>query len=189
VKRKKPPPPPPPLDPFADPPDPPAKDIVLAQQRRDALALHKAGKTYEDIAEVLYVSVSTAKRVTREAVRALAGELVDTTPDEHRAVALMQINDLYCVASAERDVYMAETKAFRETEGREGKIPSLGILIDIQEHMHRLLGTKAKLLGLNAALKVEGSGAAMIGLADLQKFQAAMDANAGLLPEPPEKPS
>ena len=143
------------LDPFDDRPVP--RDIVLAGQRRDALRLHKAGKTYDEVGEELGLSELQAKKIIRDAVKLLAAELADNTVEEHKAVALAQLNDLYCVADREREIYCAETKEYRDSEGARGKIPAVDVLIDIQEHMHRLLGTKAKLLGLNAATKVEAT--------------------------------
>ena len=53
----------------------------------------------------------------------------------------------------------------------------MSVIIDIQDHMLRIHTAKTKLLGLNAATKVEATGAVMVGMADLQKIQAAMEAN------------
>ena len=45
--------------------------LVRAEKRRDALALHKAGKTYDQIAEELSVGPKAAQVLVREAVKAL----------------------------------------------------------------------------------------------------------------------
>lgn len=151
--------------------------IERAGKRRDALALHKAGHTYDQIAEELSVGPKAAQTLVREAVKALTSELNEETLDERKAMALMQLNDLYVIASRERDMYLDETTLFRQTEGKEGKINSVDVLIDIQDHILRIHAAKTKLLGLNAATKVEATGAVMVGMADLQKIQAAMEAN------------
>ena len=151
--------------------------LVRAEKRRDALALHKAGKTYDQIAEELSVGPKAAQVLVREAVKALTSELNEETLDERKAVALMQLNDLYVIASRERDMYLDETTRYRESQGAEGKINDMSVIIDIQDHMLRIHTAKTKLLGLNAATKVEATGAVMVGMADLQKIQAAMEAN------------
>jgi predicted transcriptional regulator len=153
------------------------RSVERAGKRRDALALHKAGKTYDQIAEELSVGPKAAQTLVREAVKALTSELNEETLDERKAVALMQLNDLYVVASRERDMYLDETTLFRQTEGKEGKINSVEVLIDIQDHMLRIHTAKTKLLGLNAATKIEAKGAMVVGLAELQKIQEAIDAN------------
>ena len=151
--------------------------LVRAEKRRDALALHKAGKTYDQIAEELSVGPKAAQVLVREAVKALTSELNEETLDERKAVALMQLNDLFVIASRERDMYLDETTRYRESQGAEGKINDMSVIIDIQDHMLRIHTAKTKLLGLNAATKVEATGAVMVGMADLQKIQAAMEAN------------
>lgn len=163
------------LDPFDDRPIP--KDIILAGQRRDAIRLHKAGKTYDEVGEALGLSETAAKKVVRDAVRLLTAELAENTLEEHKAVALAQLNDLYYVAACEREMYCTEVKQYRESEGREGKVPAWAVLQDIQDHLLRIHGAKTKLLGLNAATKVEASGTALVGLADLQQIHDAILAN------------
>jgi hypothetical protein len=152
--------------------------IERAGKRRDALALHKAGHTYDQIAEELSVGPKAAQVLVREAVKALTSELNEETLDERKAVALMQLNDLFVIASRERDMYLDETTLFRQTEGKEGKgkINSMAVLIAIQDHMLCIHTAKTKLLGLNAATKIEAKGTAIIGIAELQQIHEALDA-------------
>ena len=153
--------------------------IVQAERAKTALEMRRDGGSYSDIAKALGTTIPKVQEIVRNAIQAIPEEAAN----EMRALAAARLDQALQKAMDELDVYEKETREFRANNGLAGKIPHIPLLIDLQDHVLRIEAQRAKLFGLNAAVKVEGSGVALVGIADLLKAQEAMDSNQKLKEE------
>lgn len=113
--------------------------IVAAERRRNALGLRRNGATYEQIAEALDISVSTARNYIKDALEAITKDIAETA-DEIRELELQRLDHMLRVLAPKI-----------ETSAAEGDYRPMQMQLRIQER-------RAKLLGLDAPSKHDHSG-------------------------------
>jgi hypothetical protein len=161
------------------PPKPPGTSlsaIVHQERKRDALKLRKDGKEFAEIGQILGISQGSAWMLVREAIAEIPKEALD----DLRAMWASRFNGMYASVVEEKKLYEAEAAEFVASKGRGGRIHSIDVLGKLHDAALTIYDRESKLYGLNAAVKVEGSGVALLGIADLLKAQEAMDTNADM---------
>lgn len=145
--------------------------IVKAERTRDALTMRKNGMDYRSIGEALGISAVSAQHMVRDAIAAIPEEAAD----DMRSIMSSRLDQMLERTLKEMDTYDKETTEFLASNGMAGKIAKPAVLVEIQDHILRIEAQRAKLFGLNAAVKVEGSGVALVGIADLLSARDAED--------------
>lgn len=113
--------------------------VIAADRRRKAIQLRRAGATYEQIAEALEVSVSRCRQYVREALVAIEKEIAETA-SEVKQLELERLDNM---------LRIIEPKV--AAAAADGDWRPMQMQLRIQER-------RAKLLGLDAAVKHDHSG-------------------------------
>lgn len=113
--------------------------VIAAERRRKAMQLRRAGATYEMIAEALEVSVSRARQYVREGLKAIEVEVAETA-HEVKQMELERLDNMLRIIEPKVGAAAAE-----------GDWRPMQMQLRIQER-------RAKLLGLDAAVKHEHAG-------------------------------
>jgi predicted transcriptional regulator len=149
------------------------REVVVAVKQRQALELRKSGMSYHDIAFQMGITKAWAGEMVRQAIH----ESVQEVADDIRAIEIARFDEMQKRAQDELSMYTADIKAFHESGFKAGRCMDPKMFVEIQDHMLRISRERRKLLGLDAAIEVKGSGTAILGLADLLKVQEVMGSN------------
>lgn len=104
-----------------------ASRLIAAERRRKALALRRAGATYDQIAEALEVSVARARSYVDEAIEAINKEIGESAA-EVRTIEAERLDEMMRILWP---------------KVREGNLKAMDRVMRIMERRSRLLGLDA----------------------------------------------
>jgi hypothetical protein len=147
---------------------------IVTEQAAQAYELRLAGATLRQIGEQLGISIGTVHK----RIATYMAERVDPLADQYRAVELDRLDDLtakaYAVLTA-RHIVVQHGKVVRDENGEP--IPDHAPILQAIGTLVRLAERRSKLLGLDAAVKVDAQ-VTTVDPADIELAQMIREAQA-----------